>query len=60
MIREDMYTLPVALANLNGQHATEYALLMAGSMVVVLPVIIIFLFAQKYVIKGISTTGLKG
>jgi len=60
MIDEKMYTLPVALANLNGQHATEYALLMAGSVVVVIPVIIVFLLAQKYVIRGIATTGLKG
>ncbi len=60
MLREKMYTLPVALANLNGQHATEYALLMAGAVVVVIPVVIVFLFAQKYVIRGITTTGLKG
>ncbi|MFC2061298.1 carbohydrate ABC transporter permease [Elusimicrobiota bacterium] len=60
MIREEMYTLPVALANLNGQHATDYGLLMAGAVVVVIPVIIVFLFAQKYIIEGISTTGLKG
>ncbi|RLD18776.1 MAG: carbohydrate ABC transporter permease [Caldiserica bacterium] len=60
MIDEKMYTLPVALANLNGQHATEYALLMAGSVIVVLPVIIVFLIAQKHIIKGIATTGLKG
>ncbi len=60
MIKEEMYTLPVALANLNGQHATNYGLLMAGAVVVVIPVIIVFLFAQKYIIEGISTTGLKG
>lgn len=60
MIKEEMYTLPVALANLNGQHATNYGLLMAGAVVVVIPVIVVFLFAQKYIIEGISTTGLKG
>jgi len=60
MIREDMYTLPVALANLNGQYTTEYGLLMAGAVVVVIPVIIVFLAAQKYIIEGISTTGIKG
>jgi multiple sugar transport system permease protein len=60
MIREEMYTLPVALANLSGQHATDYGLLMAGAVVVVIPVIIVFLLAQKYIIEGISTTGLKG
>ncbi len=60
MIKEEMYTLPVALANLSGQHATNYGLLMAGAVIVVIPIIIVFLFAQKYIIEGISTTGLKG
>ncbi|MFH1414821.1 MAG: carbohydrate ABC transporter permease [Elusimicrobiota bacterium] len=60
MIREEMYTLPVALANLSGQHAEKFGLVMAGAVIVVIPVIIVFLFAQKYIIEGISTTGLKG
>ncbi len=60
MIREEMYTLPVALAALSGEHATEFGLLMAGAVVTVIPVIVVFLLAQKYIIEGISTTGLKG
>ncbi len=60
MVREEMYTLPVALAALEGQYATDYGLVMAGAVVVVIPVIIVFLLAQKYIIEGISTTGLKG
>lgn len=59
MVREDGYTLPVALANLNGQHPTDFGLLMAAATVVVLPVLLVFLAAQKYVIRGIATTGLK-
>jgi len=59
MIGEERYTLPIALANLNGQHATKFGLLMAGAMIVVLPIIFIFVLAQKYVIRGIATTGLK-
>ncbi len=59
MVREEGYTLPVALANLNGQHPTDLGLLMAAAAVVVLPVIAVFLAAQKYVIRGIATTGLK-
>ncbi len=59
MIGEERYTLPVALANLSGQYATKFGLLMAGSVVVVIPVILIFVLAQKYVIRGIATTGLK-
>jgi len=59
MIKESMYTLPVALANLNSQYATEYGLLMAGAVVVVVPILIVFFLAQKYVIEGIATSGLK-
>lgn len=59
MVREAGYTLPVALANLNGQHPTDFGLLMAAAVVVVVPVIVVFILAQKYVIRGIATTGLK-
>jgi len=59
MIKENMYTLPVALANLSGQYATKFGLLMAGAVVVVTPVIIVFILAQRYVIKGVAVTGLK-
>jgi multiple sugar transport system permease protein len=57
---EDMYTLPVALALYAvGQNATRYGLLMAGSVVVVLPIIAIFLLLQRYFVRGIATTGIK-
>jgi multiple sugar transport system permease protein len=59
MMKESMYTLPVALANLSGEYATDYGLMMAGSVIVVTPIIIVFLFAQKFVIESFATTGLK-
>lgn len=59
MLREEMQTLPVALANLNGQFNTDWGLLMAGSVLVVVPVILVFLTAQKHYIKGIAAGGVK-
>jgi multiple sugar transport system permease protein len=57
---EDMYTLPVALALFSiGQQESNVALQMAGSVVVVLPVVVLFFAMQRYVIRGIATTGLK-
>ena len=57
---EDKYTLPVALALYAvGQNATEYGLLLAGSVVVVLPVLAIFLLLQRYIMQGIAMTGIK-
>jgi multiple sugar transport system permease protein len=55
-----MYTLPVALALYAvGQNATRYGLLMAGSVVVVLPIIALFLLLQRYFVRGITMTGIK-
>lgn len=57
---EDKYTLPVALALYSiGQNSTDYGLLLAGSVVVVLPVILVFLVLQRHFIQGISMTGIK-
>jgi len=57
---ERMYTLPVALANLNGQHNTEWGLLMAGALLVILPIAAVFLFMQRRFVEGITFTGIKG
>jgi multiple sugar transport system permease protein len=57
---EDMYTLPVALALFSvGQNATRYGLLLAGAVVVVLPVIVVFLVLQRWIMQGIAMTGIK-
>ena len=57
---EDRYTLPVALALYSiGQNKTDYELLLAGAVVVVLPVLVVFLVLQRYFLRGIATTGLK-
>jgi multiple sugar transport system permease protein len=57
---EDKYTLPVALALYAiGQNQTKYNLLLAGSVVIVLPVLIVFFLLQRHFVRGIATTGLK-
>jgi len=57
---EDMYTLPVAIALFaTGQQETNIALLMAGSVVVILPVLIVFILLQRYFTQGIAMTGIK-
>jgi len=57
---ERMYTLPVAVSVLAGQYGENIAIQMAGSCIVITPILIFFLFAQRYFIKGIALTGLKG
>ena len=57
---EDKYTLPVALALYAvGQNATQYGLLLAGSVVVVIPVLALFLLLQRHIMQGIAMTGIK-
>ncbi len=56
----DMYTLPVALSLFStGAHGTDYGLMMAGAVLVVTPILIVFIFLQKYFIQGVATTGIK-
>ena len=55
-----MRTLPLALSVLNGQFGTRFAMIMAGAVVATTPMLIVFLFLQKYFMKGITMTRLKG
>jgi len=58
---QENFTLPVALAIFaRGQFQADYGLLMAGSVVLVLPVIVIFVALQRHFTESISMTGLKG
>lgn len=54
-----MRTLPTGLALFVGQHVVEYGVVMAGSVLTLLPLLIAFLFAQRYFIQGIAMTGIK-
>ena len=54
------YTLPVALASLAGEHAQDTELMMAGSVLTVLPVLIVFLALQRYYVAGITLGSVKG
>jgi multiple sugar transport system permease protein len=53
------YTLPVALANLKGEHLLDLELMMAGSVVTILPVLILFLAFQRHYVRGIMLGGVK-
>ena len=53
-------TLPIALSTLNGQYATEYNVLMAGSLISMIPIIIIYIVAQKQFKSGMMAGGIKG
>jgi multiple sugar transport system permease protein len=56
----DVMTLPVALIQFRGDYFSEYGQLMSGAFVSALPAILIFLVAQRLIIRSITLTGLKG
>jgi multiple sugar transport system permease protein len=57
---QSRYTLPVAIANLSGEHALDVELMMAGSVVTVLPVLALFIALQRYYIAGLMAGSVKG
>jgi multiple sugar transport system permease protein len=53
-------TIPLGIRMFLGQYSTEYGLIMAASVVSLVPVFIVFLFFQRFFVEGIATSGLKG
>ncbi|MGE7823077.1 carbohydrate ABC transporter permease [Paenibacillus sp. NPDC093718] len=57
---EEMRVLSIGISSFQGQHSTDYPLLMAGALMATLPIIILFIFLQRYFIEGIAMNGIKG
>lgn len=55
-----LWTIQLGLKSFVGQYNAEYALIMTGSVLSVLPIAIIFMLGQRYFVEGIATSGLKG
>lgn len=56
----DLRTLPLGLTTFQDQYTSQWDLLLAGSVVTILPLIVVYIFAQRWILEGIATTGLKG
>jgi ABC-type glycerol-3-phosphate transport system permease component len=56
----DKYTLTVGLTFFKGVHYTQFGLLLAGAMINVAPLVVVFFIFQRYFMKGVSTSGLAG
>jgi len=57
---QDRMTLPLALTFFNSAHHTRYDLVLAAATMIILPIIIVFLFFQRYFINAFTMSGLKG
>ncbi|MGH8793256.1 MAG: carbohydrate ABC transporter permease [Stackebrandtia sp.] len=60
MFSPENMTLPPGLATLQGAYIADYPVAMAGAVITSIPVLALFLFTQRYVIEGVSRSGLKG
>ena len=58
--REEMYTLPVGLATMSHEHAQDNELMMAGAVLTILPVLLLFLMLQKHYVQEIMLGSTKG
>ncbi|MEP7102403.1 MAG: carbohydrate ABC transporter permease, partial [Burkholderiales bacterium] len=57
---DSLHTLPVALAGLSREHVQDNELMMAGSVVTILPVLVVFLALQKQYMEGLMAGSVKG
>jgi multiple sugar transport system permease protein len=55
-----LQTLPPGLATLQGAYTSEYGQMMAGAVITAIPVLVIYVFLQRYIVESVQTTGLKG
>lgn len=55
----NLQTLPIALAQFSGQYFSTTSLLMAASAITIVPVLVVYVLAQKYFVQGIATSGIK-
>lgn len=56
----DMFTLPIGLATLLTPYGNNYDVLIAGSVMTILPIILLFIFFQRYFVTGLTVGGVKG
>jgi multiple sugar transport system permease protein len=58
--KRELYTLPVGFASFSGEFQREWEMVMAGASVATLPVLLVFLLLQKYIVRGVMLAGIKG
>lgn len=56
----EKFTVPMMLNQFRGQYTTDWALLMAASSIAIVPVLIVYIIGQRYIIEGVTLTGIKG
>ncbi len=60
LTKQKLKTIQIGLRMFIGQYSAEYGLIMAGSVVALIPVLVVFLSLQKYFVEGVAASGIKG
>ncbi len=60
LTRDHLKTIQLGIRSFIGQYSSEYGLIMAASVVALVPVLVVFLALQKYFVEGVASSGLKG
>ena len=53
-------TIPLGIRMFQGQYSSDWQLIMAASVISLIPVFVLYLFCQRYFVQGIATSGMKG
>ncbi|MDU1580458.1 carbohydrate ABC transporter permease [uncultured Cutibacterium sp.] len=60
LFSDEMLTLPVGLTRLQGSYTIDYPVIMAGASIAAVPVLLLYIILQRYIIDGVASSGLKG
>ncbi len=60
LFSDSSLTLPIGLSKLQGAYTIDYPVIMAGAVIASLPVLLLYVFVQRYVIEGVASSGVKG
>ncbi|MNC74486.1 L-arabinose transport system permease protein AraQ [compost metagenome] len=60
LTKTELKTIQIGLRMFISQYSAEYGLIMAASVISIIPVLVVFLTLQKYFVQGIASSGIKG
>lgn len=60
LVRKDLYTIPIAAQSFHGDFSSDYGLMMAGMVLMIIPIMIMYVVLQKYIIEGVVAGAVKG
>ena len=60
LTKQDLYTIPIATQAFYGTYSTDIGLVMAALLLAMLPILILYIFLQRYIVEGVTSGAVKG